>query len=229
MRRATTRPQATARPSKRLHVVRDQVYDEAAGGQIVGAAGQIDVVDDLVVAVCEPVEQRPRVNHDREKGPRFTSGQRVCRRRGAVANVRHGCRPSRGVGDNGAMGLNFAGAAIDVAVSDLGRAERFYAVLVGRPSDLQPRPDQREWRLHPQPEIVLRLTVRPEAAGHGMVAIGVRDVGEERARLGLEWPDLPQVREKPGVIVLLPLADPDGNTVTLWQDLLGERRPLNPV
>ena len=32
------------------------------------------------------------------------------------------------------------------------------------------------------------------------------------------------VVEKPGVIALLRLADPDGNAVTLWQDLLGSRR-----
>jgi hypothetical protein len=126
---------------------------------------------------------------------------------------------------NGAMSLNFAGAAIDVAVTDLGRAERFYTALVGRPCDLQPRPDQREWRLHPEPEMVLRLTARPDAAGQGVVAIGVQDVAQERARLAEEWPDIPQVWEKPGVIVVLALEDPDGNTVTLWQDLLGANRP----
>jgi hypothetical protein len=123
------------------------------------------------------------------------------------------------------MSLNFAGAAIDVAVTDLAQAERFYTVLIGRPCDLKPRPDQREWRLHPQPEMVLRLTARPDAAGHGIVAIGVQDVVQERARLAREWPDLPQAQEKPGVIIVLPLEDPDGNAVTLWQDLLGDRRP----
>ena len=122
------------------------------------------------------------------------------------------------------MSLDFAGAAVDVAVSDLDSAEAFYTTLVGRPCDLRPRPDQREWRLHLEPEVVLRLTARPEAAGHGVAAIGVRDLQAERDRLAAPWPDLPDVREKPGVIRLLSLVDPDGNAVTLWQDLLGSSR-----
>lgn len=121
------------------------------------------------------------------------------------------------------VGLDFAGAAVDVAVSDLDRAERFYAALIGRTCDLRPRPDQREWRLHPAPEVVLRLTANPAGAGHTAAAIGVRDVAAERTRLALGWPDLPQVQTKPGVIALLRLADPDGNLVTLWQDLLDRR------
>jgi hypothetical protein len=122
------------------------------------------------------------------------------------------------------MGLNFAGAAVDVSVTDIEEAERFYAVLLGRPHDLRPRPDQREWRLHPEPEIVLRLTAQPESAGRTAASIGVRDLADERARLTGDWPDVPEVREKPGVIAVLRLADPDGNAVTLWQDLLGPSR-----
>jgi hypothetical protein len=127
------------------------------------------------------------------------------------------------------MSLEFAGAAIDVAVTDLERSEQFYTVLVGRPCDLRPRPDQREWRLHLRPEMVLRLTVRPEAAGHSTAAIGVRNVVRERTRLSSEWPDLPQPTEKPGVIVVVRLTDPDGNIVILWQDLLGDRRSAGDV
>ncbi|HCT80274.1 MAG TPA: hypothetical protein DGT23_27675 [Micromonosporaceae bacterium] len=122
------------------------------------------------------------------------------------------------------MPLNFAGAVIDVLVSDLGRAERFYTVLMGRAHDLEPRPDQREWRLCREPEVVLRLTALVESAGHGKVAIGVHDLAEERARLALDWPDVPEIWAKPKVIALLELGDPDGNEVTLWQDLMGNRR-----
>jgi hypothetical protein len=71
----------------------------------------------------------------------------------------------------------------------------------------------------------MRLTALPEAAGHGTAAIGVRDLARERGRLAVEWPDVPQPTEKPGVIKVLRLADPDANTVVLWQDLLGDRRP----
>ena len=122
------------------------------------------------------------------------------------------------------MGLDFAGAAVDVTVTDLDRAERFYAVLIGRPCDLRARPDQREWRLCPVPEVVLRLTASAEWAGRHTAAIGVRDLAVERARLVADWPDLPAVEEVPGVIAVMRFNDPDGNLVVLWQDLLGERR-----
>jgi hypothetical protein len=119
--------------------------------------------------------------------------------------------------------LHFAGAAVDVAVSDLVRAEAFYSIVLGRPPDLRPRPTQCEWRLWAEPEIVLRLTTQPAHAGHSTAALGVHDLAGERARLLASWPQLPEISGKPGVIALLPLADPDGNAVTLWQDLLGTR------
>jgi alpha-beta hydrolase superfamily lysophospholipase len=124
------------------------------------------------------------------------------------------------------MELGFAGAVLDVAVSDLGRAEAFYALLLGRDPDLRPQPDQREWHLHRDPEVALRLTADPAAAGRGRVSIGVADLAAERARLLAAWPGLPEPAVRPGVITRLRLPDPDGNEVTLWQDLLraGARR-----
>ena len=123
------------------------------------------------------------------------------------------------------MALEFAGAAVDIAVTDLDRAEAFYTTLLGRPFDLRARPDQREWRLCASPEVVLRITADPDHAGHGTAAIGVRDLAAEHARLALHWPDLPAVWEKPGVIALLRLPDPDGNAVVLWKDLLSRSGP----
>jgi hypothetical protein len=43
-------------------------------------------------------------------------------------------------------------------------------------------------------------------------------------RLTERWPDLPPPAVKPGIIARLTFADPDGNAVTLWQDLTGARR-----
>jgi N-acetylglutamate synthase-like GNAT family acetyltransferase/catechol 2,3-dioxygenase-like lactoylglutathione lyase family enzyme len=130
--------------------------------------------------------------------------------------------------DTQRMALEFAGIAVDVAVTDLDRAEEFYTTLMGRRFDLRARPDQREWRLHADPEVVLRITADPAHAGHATSAIGVRDLDEEHARLAQHWPDLPPVQRKPGVIALLRLADPDRNTVVLWQDLLGRRESRPP-
>jgi predicted enzyme related to lactoylglutathione lyase len=120
--------------------------------------------------------------------------------------------------------LSVAGAVIDVAATDLDRAEEFYATLIGRAADLSPRPDQREWHLLRQPEIDLRITASPADAGHGSVSLGVADLAAERARLLAAWPGLGEPEVKPGIIALLRLRDPDGNAVALWQDLMGSRR-----
>jgi predicted enzyme related to lactoylglutathione lyase len=122
------------------------------------------------------------------------------------------------------MDLAFAGAVLDLSATDLDRAEAFYAVLLGRPADLRPRADQREWRLHRSPEVAFRITTEPESAGHGKLALGVTDLASERARLVQQWADLPEPTEKPGIIALLRFADPDGNAITLWQDLMGAKR-----
>jgi hypothetical protein len=122
------------------------------------------------------------------------------------------------------MDLHFAGAVLDLSVTNLDRADAFYTVLLGRPADLRPQQDQREWRLYSSPEFAFRITAEPESAGHGKLALGVADLRAERSRLVQHWADLPAITEKPGVIALLRFADPDTNQVTLWQDLLGSRR-----
>jgi hypothetical protein len=122
------------------------------------------------------------------------------------------------------MGLDLAGGVLDLAVTNLDRSDAFYTVLLGRPADLEPQTDQREWRLHNSPEVAFRITAEPDSAGHGKLALGVADLGVERSRLVQHWADLPAITEKLGVIALLRFADPNSNKVTLWQDPLGSRR-----
>jgi hypothetical protein len=121
------------------------------------------------------------------------------------------------------VNLDFAGAVLDLSVTDLNRAQDFYAVLIGRGPDLEPQPDQCEWHLHRNPEVAFRITADLTSAGHGKVALGVANLAAERSRLLRHWPDLPEASGKPGVITLLRLHDPDSNEVTLWQDLLRSR------
>ena len=121
------------------------------------------------------------------------------------------------------MDLDFAGAVLDLSVTDLDRAQDFYAVLIGRGPDLHPQPDQCEWHLHRDPEVAFRITADLTSVGHGKLALGVANLAAERSRLLRHWPDLPDASEKPGVITLLRLHDPDSNEVTLWQDLLRSR------
>jgi hypothetical protein len=122
------------------------------------------------------------------------------------------------------VALNFAGAVLDLGVSDLVRAEAYYSTLIGREPDLRPEAGQCEWRLHRDPEVTFRITIDPRSAGRGMLSLGVADLAAERSRLLTHWADIPQAAVKPGVIALLRLQDPDANAVTLWQDLLGSRR-----
>jgi hypothetical protein len=119
--------------------------------------------------------------------------------------------------------LEFAGAVLDVGVTDLGRSEAFYTTLIGREPDLRPQPDQREWRLHRDPEVALRITAGHRSAGYGQLAVGVADLAAERSRLMSHWAGIPEATQKPGVIALLRLEDPDVNAVILWQDLLSHR------
>ena len=61
------------------------------------------------------------------------------------------------------------------------------------------------------------LTILDQAsAGHGKLALGVADLAAGRSRLLRTWTGLPEAQEKPRVITLLRLHDPDANEVTLW-------------
>lgn len=109
---------------------------------------------------------------------------------------------------------------VDVAVTSLAAARPFYEAVIGRPADLDP-PNMAEWILHREPEIAVRVVETDSRdAGTTRVGIGVVDVEGERVRLSALLADVPDVARKPGVIAKLKLVDPDGNAVTLWQDLL---------
>ena len=64
---------------------------------------------------------------------------------------------------------------------------------------------------------------RPGPGAPGSLSLGVADLGAERSRLLGYWPDLPAAHEKPGIITMVRIQDPDGNEVTLWQDLMPAR------
>jgi predicted enzyme related to lactoylglutathione lyase len=123
------------------------------------------------------------------------------------------------------MNLHFTGAVLDLSVTDLDRAEAFYTTLFGHPAPLRPQPNQREWHLHRTPEIAFRLTTDPTHAGQGKLSLGVPDLAAEQARLTPHWTNLPAPTIKPNIIALLHLQDPDGNAITLWQDLMPPRHP----
>jgi hypothetical protein len=95
------------------------------------------------------------------------------------------------------VNLDFAGAVLDLGVTDLSRAEAFYEVLLGRGPDLRPQLDQCEWHLHRDPEVAFRITADLASAGHGKLALGVANLAAERSRLLLQWPELPEASENP--------------------------------
>lgn len=111
------------------------------------------------------------------------------------------------------------GITIDVPISALEDARRFYSLVFGRTADLEPDSHTAEWILTNDPQIAVRLVESPPSMSI-RVGIGVADVEAERERLAAVIDKAPPVDVHPGVIALLELRDPDGHRVVLWQDLL---------
>jgi len=120
--------------------------------------------------------------------------------------------------------MDVVGVNVDLPVTSLDAARRFYEAVIGRPADLNP-PGMAEWTLRLDPEVALRIVqTSSPSPGSGRVGIGVVDVEAERVRVSQLLEVVPDVRTKPGVIAKLELTDPSGNHVTLWQDLLDRSR-----
>ena len=104
-------------------------------------------------------------------------------------------------------------------VTDLEVATRWYEKLLGRPADQRPMDTLADWRLTPTGW--LQVFVDPARAGSTAVNLAVDSVdaadSELRAR-GLT-PEEPIGAD--GGVRLLPVVDPDGNTVTLIESLRG--------
>jgi hypothetical protein len=117
--------------------------------------------------------------------------------------------------------MRIEGVTIDIFISRAQTGFEFWRKVIGRVHDLAEGESLREWRLAEDPEVNLRVIVDPSRAGYGQVGLGVKDLDSKVDALRMDFEDVPTAQVKPGVIAMVTMNDPDGNTVTVWQDLLG--------
>lgn len=106
----------------------------------------------------------------------------------------------------------FEGMLGNCTVSDLGRAERWFALLFERGPDRRPMDGLLEWHLGPG--FGLQVWLEPERSGHSTVVLEVADLQAVATRLAAAGLDH-HGPEQGGGGQLVQLADPDGNRIVL--------------
>ncbi|MDO9407305.1 VOC family protein [Patulibacter sp.] len=100
-----------------------------------------------------------------------------------------------------------------VPVSDIDRADRFFETLFGRPADNRPMPSLVEWRAVDAGWVQVHRDA--DRAGSGLLNLAVADLQAAREELVAAGLDVGEIQSANKGVQLLPLADPDGNVVTL--------------
>jgi len=115
----------------------------------------------------------------------------------------------------------FTGMLGNCTVSDVARAEHWYARLFGRSPDQRPMDGLLEWHL--APGYGVQVYCEPERAGHSTLVLEVADLEAQASRLlesGIEH----HGPQPGGGARILQLQDPDGNRVVLASPLTGLAR-----
>jgi catechol 2,3-dioxygenase-like lactoylglutathione lyase family enzyme len=99
-----------------------------------------------------------------------------------------------------------------LAVRDLTASCRWYEVLVGRPPDVRPAPDEALWHFG---AASVYLRADPGRAGGGLLALAVPDLDAYLSALATRGLTAERRHATPPRVVLL---DDDGNEVTLFED-----------
>jgi catechol 2,3-dioxygenase-like lactoylglutathione lyase family enzyme len=100
-------------------------------------------------------------------------------------------------------------------VADYRAAYEWYAGLLGRPADMFPHDTEAVWRLTPTGAIY--VVQDRERAGRGLLTVALDNLAEHEQRLretGIALTELP-AGDSPR---RLRVTDPDGNTLTFFQD-----------
>ena len=109
-----------------------------------------------------------------------------------------------------------------IPVTDLGAAYEWYERLLDEPADMFPNDGEAVWRLTSQASIFLRADA--ERSGSGLLTIAVSDLDAEASRLrdrGITIDERPSGDDGPRRIEI---KDPDGNSLTLFEDPAGPSR-----
>lgn len=100
-----------------------------------------------------------------------------------------------------------------VAVSDLDRADHWYEALFGRPADNRPMPSLVEWQVTGGGWV--QVHVDAELAGSALLNLAVDDLAAAKIELASRDVATGEIQPVNKGVELLPLADPDGNAITL--------------
>ena len=103
-----------------------------------------------------------------------------------------------------------------IAVSDMDTARPWYEGLFGRPADRVPMAEACEWQLTAAGWV--QLVLSPDKAGYSMLTLNVDDVGRYAREVFDRGIPVGTIESGP-MFALATVTDPDGNQVTLAQEL----------
>jgi uncharacterized protein YndB with AHSA1/START domain/predicted enzyme related to lactoylglutathione lyase len=103
-----------------------------------------------------------------------------------------------------------------VGVADRGAAMPFYETLFGRPADTVPMPSDAEWTVG---DTTLQVVEAPDRAGRSMVTLVTDDLRGWVPELRSRGLDVGEIDDSPGTVLYVQVTDPDGNLLTLVQQL----------
>lgn len=112
----------------------------------------------------------------------------------------------------GLPGMTFTAVLAQAPVSDLGAAERWYAVLLDREPDTRPMDGLLEWHLTSSGGV--QLWAEPDRAGGATLVLATDDLDVVAGRLAAAGVAA-AAPEPGGGARLLRLTDPDGNRVVV--------------
>lgn len=102
-------------------------------------------------------------------------------------------------------------------VTDIDRSAAWYGRLLGRPESARPMPSLADFAVTDSGW--LQVFLDPSRAGRAQINFAVDDFAVTRDRLASDGFDVSQESAGSSGVRLLPLADPDGNVVTVVGDL----------
>jgi catechol 2,3-dioxygenase-like lactoylglutathione lyase family enzyme len=118
------------------------------------------------------------------------------------------------------MQAHLLDTAAVVAVRDFATARSWYVAVLGREPDLEPINEVAEWQI--TDTSWLQLVTDANRAGKSMVRFGVPDLASQVERLKADGIATGEPVVIAGMVVVVDVADPDGNEVSFVQELGAE-------
>lgn len=104
-----------------------------------------------------------------------------------------------------------------IPVKDFAISCKWYALWIGRVADFEPVPDIAEWKICTGGWLQVR--VDHAHAGSTVIVLGTDNLLAERAIFERAGISPSEVNEVPGVVRTCDVIDPDGNVITLVEEI----------